>query len=237
MKHLYLLILFTFASTPAFACNNPEILKVIQKVEQEKLLDNAPTFKHAWDDQKIILTFSNSQSKGDFCIANMTVELPKEDIEQVNQYLEANPAKRILLAAQGYAVPNESTTVEYLFQPDGSDFNESNQALSQLHNNIEFTYQTLAQERAIIPDNASNKTPWSKNTIQTEIANCESLATKQNQSNKHCNCRVEKLSDLLSQRQMELVHFINSQPFATATGVLNNFNKISNNINNICKAL
>ena len=234
MKKICLSILLVLANTPLFACNNPEIRQLVQKTEHDKLLGNAPTFRHAWNDQKISVSFSESQTKDDYCTMEMTIKLPNEDIKQVNQYLEANPAKRILLAAQGYGVPNESTTVEYFYEPDGSDLNEKNQALNQLHNNIEFTYQTLAQERAIIPDNASNKMPWSQAMVQTERTNCEAAATKQNQPNNHCTCRVEKLSDMLSERQMELVHFIQSQPFSAATGVLNNFNKISTNVNNVC---
>ncbi len=237
MKQFFLMCIFTLNSTNIFACDDSEILQRLQQQEEGKLLENAPTFRHAWEDKVISLVFSESQADGDHCVAKMTLALPKEDIDQVIEYLDVNPAKRILLAAQGYGAPVETTTVDFFYKADGTSMNEKNQALNKLHSNVEFAYQSLAQERVVFAKDTSNSMAWNQIKLDMETENCKKLITTEvNQTNVSCSCRIKKLSKVLSPREMELVNFINSQPFSTATGVLNNYKEIRTNIDSACNA-
>ncbi len=229
-------------STSAIACDDPNSLASIKAFEVQKLLENAPTFRHAWEDKIIELAFSNPRKDGNQCITNMAVSLPQQDLDEVNAHLNENPAKRILLGAQGYAIPESAVTkVDYFYQIDTDKIkpnNVQNQALNSLHSSIEYMYQTLAQQRVVLKKEVKNTIKWPEPSLIAEKTACiNTLQTNVADLAEACVCRVEALSQLLSPRQLELVSFIQSQPYSAATGVLNSYQNASSEINQACSNL
>src|SRR6478735_5337890 len=86
---------------PLLACSDAATLATLQNLESVKFLENAPTFKHAWEDKAIQLEFvnpiANNQPTAQDCVATLQLTLPQQDLDEVNTYLDENPAKRILL--------------------------------------------------------------------------------------------------------------------------------------------
>ena len=243
-------------AAPGAACENADALYAL---ESAKLLENAPTFRHAWEDRQIQLSFTNFKRTENGCTATMTLKLPQQDLDEVNADLNANPAKRILLAAQGYAVPEQAINqVEYHYQinqqqqvnqevnqlvnqPGNNQLtplNAENHALTHLHNNVQYLYQNLAQQRIALKKGIKNEVPWSDAAKQKELSSCKThyIVTVGN-LDFACTCRVDNLSRIVSPRQMELVHYIESQPYAAATGALNSYQHTSKAINEDCNQL
>ena len=232
------LILFTLSTAKA-ACDDADMMTALKSIESNRLLENAPTFRHAWEDNTIKLDFTAAQQSGEQCLAMMQISLPQQDIDEVNAYLNENPAKRILLGAQGYTVPESTVSkVEYFYQVEANKAmpsNAHNQALNSLHSSLEYMYQTLAQQRIVLKKDVKNTVKWSESTVQVEKTAClNTLQSTNLEMEAACACRVDALSQALSPRQLELVSFIQKQPYSAATGVLNSYQNASNEINQAC---
>jgi hypothetical protein len=224
----------------ALACSDASTTSQLTKLETEKLLSNAPTLKHAWQDKAISIQFKDSKMDGNQCISTLELHLPKSDLDEANQHLDQNPAKRILTAAQGYEVP-ESTIIQVPFSYQVIEGKvmpaEPNTAeVKRLHNNLEYTYQLLAQLRIHVDENSTNNTAWAETELQVTKQNCIANKSFNSKGADFCSCRAEKLSKAISPRQMELVNYIETQPFSIATGSMNGFYKLSENINQACTA-
>lgn len=225
--------------TTAHACNDAATLDALNKLESNKLLQNAPTFRHAWEDKNIQLSFTDAKSTAQGCVATMQLTLPQQDLNEVNAYLDENPAKRILLGAQGYTVPDNTVSkVDYFYTLNYGQVNsanDGNQALNNLHSNIEFMYQSLAQERIVLKPGVSNTVVWNEQDKNSEQKNCiANYKANSGELASACSCRTDNLSKKLSPRQMELVAFIQKQPYSAATGVLNSYKQTSKEINETC---
>ncbi len=108
---------------------------------------------------------------------------------------------------------------------------EDNVELKSLYSNVEYTYQLLAQLRINVEELPKNTIAWSHDQTKNEFLSC--MKTKA-YSELQCHCRVSKLSDSLSPRKMELINFIQSQPYSVATGAMNSYLQFSKNINESC---
>jgi hypothetical protein len=231
------LVLFC-SSLPAMACDD---VNALYAAESARLLENAPPFRHAWEDKTAQLRFSDIKTTSEGCVATMQLTLPQQDLDEVNADLNSNPAKRILLAAQGYTIPEQAVSqVEYHYQlKDGKAVPlANNQALNNLHNSLEYMYQNLAQQRIALKKGVKNTATWDESLKQSEHALCkQQLTVAVGNLDFACTCRVDNLSRILSPRQMELVHFIESQPYSAATGALNAYAHTSKEINEDCNNL
>jgi len=240
MKIQMALSLFSLllVSEHAFACTDQSAIKQLINVETQKLLSNAPTLKQAWQDKALSIQFKNAKAESGACTASVEIHLPQTDLDEANQHLDQNPAKRILVAAQGYAIP-EQATIEAPFsyqiidgKVSASDPNTAE--LKALHNNLEYTYQLLAQLRVNVDEHTTNKTAWNQETIKAEVDNCGHSKAYQSQALGFCACRIEEVSKVISTKQMELIHYIETQPFSVATGSLNGFHKLNEKIDAAC---
>lgn len=234
-----LLLTFLTLNAANAACGDANLIAEIKTIETNKLLENAPTFRHAWDDKAIELAFSAAQPSGEQCVATMQISLPQQDLDEVNAHLNENPAKRILLGAQGYTIPENSVNkLEYFYQIEANKVkpnNAQNQALNSLHSSLEYMYQTLAQQRIVLKKDVKNTIKWPEASIKSEKAMCmNTLQAPALDLADACSCRIEALSQVLSPRQLELVTFIKDQPYSAATGVLNSYQSASNEINQAC---
>ena len=231
------IIAFDFTLTfslSSLACQDAKLISKIIEAETNQLLKNAPTFQHALEDQKIKLRISEPSLNQGVCQAKLTITLPKADLDEANQHLNEQPAKKILLGAQGYAIPEqEKNEVLYFYenQQELKPNNQNNMELKSLYSNIEYTYQLLAQLRVNIEAHSANTTPWPIAQSQQTLKACISA---KNMTEAQCQCRVKKLSATIPPRKMELIHFIESQPYSVATGALNSYQQFSKSINESC---
>ena len=238
-QFLVYLCIFAICQT-ANACNEDSAIEQLIKIEEKKILSNAPTLKHAWQDKLFTFNFKDFTHEGVQCKATLKVSIPQKDLDETNQHLDQNPAKRILVAAQGYGVP-ENTVIEVPFYyqiVDGKTIpNDPNSAeLKSLHNNLEYTYQLLAQLRINVEENLSNSSPWSEPELIAEIKYCQDNTLYKNKAANFCNCRASKLSKVISPRKMELIHYIQTQPYSVATGSTMSFEKLSEKIDASCSS-
>ncbi len=222
----------------ALACADSDDMAQLKQIESEKLLSNAPTFKQAWIEKTISIKFTPKRTIDNQCMASFEIQLPQKDIDEATQHLDQNPAKRILLAAQGYAVPDKiSIETPFYYQMTNGKVVPSelkNSELKSLHNNLEYTYQLLAQLRANVDEKSVNETPWRTEEINAAIQTCRNKQSSKSEAVNFCPCRIEQLSKNISAKQMELINYIETQPFSVATGSLNGFQKLSEKVNHEC---
>lgn len=220
------------------ACDDPSLIDKITQAETKKLLTNAPTFKHAWEDGKIKLSFADASADESGCKAKMTLTLPQTDLDEINAHLDQNPAKRILLGAQGYSIPENSVSqVEYFYSKDGQPISakEKTKALNDLHHSLEYMYQSLAQLRLEISPDNKNTATWTNTSRQASLEQCMTkLIASAGSIEQACQCRTEQLTTKLSDRQNELLDYLADQPYSVATGSLRNVMKISSEVNTSC---
>jgi hypothetical protein len=232
-------LLCCLGTPSAWACDKAADQASLLSLESKALLDNAPTFRHGWEDGNIRLQFKDHRSQAEGCHATMQLTLPQADLDEVNAYLDQHPAKRILLGAQGYAIPeNRLIEVDYGYQVKGDAIvpqNADNKPLKDLHHSIEFMYQLLAQTRADVTSASRNTQPWPAERKAQESKRCaDTLKTDGAPIGSACDCRIEKLALLISPRQQELVDFLLAQPYSTATGALIGYTEQSKAINHSC---
>ena len=226
----------------AFACDAPQAMANIQSMVAKKLLSNAPTFRHGWEDKAIQMQLINPKKAAENCQVTLQITFPQQDIDEVNAVLDAQPKRRILLGAQGYSVPETTVShADYFYRLEGDNAipeNDKNTALKGLLSSIEYMYQSLAQSRIILKDDASNHLAWDKATVEASLDDCLTkfalFDANAGVLKDACDCRTQKLSKVLTARQMELVAFVQSQPYSAATGVLKTFINLSQNVNESC---
>jgi hypothetical protein len=234
LKTIFVFVFTITFSQITLACDDSQLLKKIIEMETSQLLKNAPTFKHAFEDKKIKLQISEAALDQKTCRAKLTVTLPKLDLDEANQHLNEQPSKKILLSAQGYAIPDrENNEVLYFYEnnPGFKPLNENNVELRSLYSNIEYTYQLLAQIRINVDEKSPNSISWPTDQTQQEIQYC--LKTH-HLSEEQCQCRIKKISAVISPRKMELVQFIQNQPYSVATGAMNSYMQFSQSVNESC---
>lgn len=238
MRRLCNGIFLWMLSVPGFACDD---VNALYETASAKLLENAPAFRHGWEDKAIQLSFSDNKTTPTGCVATMQLILPQQDLDEVNADLNTNPAKRIQLAARGYEVPQAVNRVEYHYQmADGQvePLANANHTLTQLYHNVEYLYQSLSQLRIALKKGIKNTTPWHDKLKESEMAYCKANYTVMiGNLDFACTCRIDNLSRIMSPRQIELVHFIESQADSVAAGALKAYAHTSKEINQDCSNL
>lgn len=229
---------FATLSWGAYACDGPQVASQLHRLESSKLLKNPTAFAHGWQDGDITLKFAELSGTGN-CTATMQLNLPQRDLDEVNAHLDQNPAKRILLGAQGYQVP-ESTVVKLPYQftlENGriASHNEGNKALSDLHSSLQFMYQLLTQLRAEVKADNQNTTPWPDKTKTQWLTQCQqAFANNAANAGTGCDCKVESLAKTYTERQMELIADLQSHPYSATSAALIRFKELDKSINKSC---
>lgn len=203
------------------ACLSDAQLASLQQQEQRFLLNRIPpAFAHAVSDQQVTLKVTEKQAEP--CTAVLALSLPDTHLQEANAILEADPAKRIMLTAQGYAIPT-STQLEATFKvvpanleiPAAETLQTS--ALGQLRASVELMYSLITQSRANLAENAQNVTPWSTAYQQANLQRCGEKYTGQDIASA-CTCQAKALAAHVSERQMAYIDYVRSNPYAVATG-------------------
>lgn len=228
---------FTTLSWGAYACDGPQIASQLYSLESSVLFKNPTAFAHGWQDGDITLKFTDL-SGAENCTATMQLNLPQRDLDEVYAHLDQNPAKRILLGAQGYQVP-ESIMVKltYHFAVENGQVasrNEDNKALSDLHSSLQFMYQLLTQLRAEVTADSQNTSPWPDNTRMQWLSQCQQAFENNAVASTGCDCKVENLAKTYTARQMELIEDLQSHPYSATSAALIRFKQLDKSINKSC---
>jgi hypothetical protein len=156
-------------------------------------------------------------------------------VKEANLLLEADPAKKIILFSQGYVLPettklNAAFTVDPVsLQASHADILQSGE-LGKLRASIEMLYAMLTQKRANIDEKMQNTQPWSTEFRQQQLAKCTKQFESTQQEVTGCECQISKISEIASERQIRYVEYVDSNPYAQATGASKNFASVKSQI-------
>lgn len=95
-------------------------------------------------------------------------------------------------------------------------------------------YAMLTQQRANIDEKAQNNAPWGAEFRRQQIAKCSSQFAAIQQAETSCECQISKTSAVVSERQMRYIEYVNSNPYAQATGASKNFSAVKSQIQLAC---
>lgn len=191
-----------------------------------------PVFKHTLSDKKIKVQIQAVAVDG--CKAQLVVQLPQADVDEANAFLEGQPAKKIMLAAQGYALPQGTdhraefnVNVDQLIIADADILQTA--PLGKLRASMELMYAFLTQKRAQLSAAQANDVPWSDAIKQQELAHCTT-----NKTTSACGCIVDQYALKISEHQMEYIQYIRTNPYALALGADQVYEDVKQNATSIC---
>ena len=249
MKHpaYYHLVLNTVLSSvlvtigislnPAYACLDNQAIAQLKAHEETYLMSrNVATMTDAIEDK--LLTIQVKQIE-DSCSVAISYQLPAQDIAEANKLLDSNPAKRIMLAGQGYVLPTQSPLLAHAgvnLNPLSIQTQDILQSadLGRNRASVELLYATLAQARAVVNLESKNTEPWPASLLQQEQNLCESRYTSDTKPD-GCSCKTEAISKKISPRQLRYIKYLQNDPYSSATGALASYNHLSEQINFECK--
>lgn len=215
------------------ACLKDEQLLKLAKQEQAYLLERVPP---AFGDavQFGLVKLEMRAEQADACSARVIFSLPSEDLEQARALLDANIAKKIMLSAQGYGLP-ETTNPSAVFKVDVDKLAPSKNGvlqtseLGKLRASVELMYAMLTQARAEL-NAGGNAIKWSQGYKQAQVEKCSA----QNGQTRACACWADALEAKASEQQMRYQAYLISNPYAYATGATQQFNKINAEATKTC---
>lgn len=209
--------------------NNNEIAYMLGRIP--------PAFSDAVADKKI--EFKMHVAETGTCKVNFEVTLPESDVQEANLLLAADPAKKIILFSQGYVLP-EATKLSAVFTVEPvsllvshADTLQSGE-LGKLRASIEMLYAMLTQKRANVDEKAQNNQPWGAEFRQQQFAKCSKQFESIQQASTGCECQISKTSEIASERQIRYVEYVDSNPYAQATGASRNFAELKSRIQLTC---
>lgn len=200
---------------------------------------NVATMTHALEDKLFEIQVEQVNESAD-CSVRITYHIPEADIAEANDVLDANPGKRIMLAGQGYQLPEAKriSAIAKVSPPDLALHHEDTLQSASLGRNrasIELMYATLAQSRALITPATTNTLAWPSDLTAQQIKSCETSYVSEDNITEACSCRIEALSARISPRQLNYIHYLASDPYSSATGALSSYNSLSDQINFDCR--
>lgn len=233
VKRSFWIVLLSGLPQLSFAgCLDSTQLETLQKNELNFMLNRIPpAFANAVQDQQLTLKVNELQV--DACTALLVVNIPEAHIKEAQTVLAADTAKTIMLAAQGYAIPNSNTLqAAFKVMPANLEIPSAETlqtgALGQLRASVELMYSLITQERASLPDNAQNTTPWSMAYQQRNTTRCSEKYGVDSGKDiaAACACQAHTLAKHVSERQMEYIDYVRSNPYAIATGSSQYFGRL-----------
>lgn len=232
LKITTFLILLLQASFVFASCLSDEQIKQLEKQEIEYLSEKIPpAFKHGLSSNSIKLAIQKVDSD---CKARLLVELPQSDIDDANAVLDAQPAKKIMLGAQGYELP-QKTVNEATFNVDASSLAIASPDILQtaefgkLRASLELMYAFITQKRAEIIGAQQNTDPWPSALTEQVVADCSNKGSASS-----CACIAEQYATKLTAHQMEYITYIRENPYALATGANDGFEILKRNAEAVC---
>lgn len=193
-----------------------------------------PVFKHALQKQAVSVVVKPLDVV-DGCRAKLLVNVPQVDIDEANAFLDTQPAQKIMLNAQGYALP-QTTSLEADFNVDVARLQVASadvlqtSSLGKLRASVELMYAFLTQKRAEIMQGQHNAEPWPAEAKQKVVSSCSAK-----QSERVCTCMADQYALIIPANQMEYIQYVRENPYALATGAGQSFDRIYKNAELVCK--
>lgn len=231
-------VLLSIASLPAWAqCLTGVQLTQLNQQETNYMLGRIPpAFAHAVEDK--LVTLDTKYVKDESCTARVILTMPEADLAEANRILDADIAKKIMLAGQGYGLP-ESTQLQadYVVLLDKMEPAEQEvlqtASLGKLRASVELMYAILTQARAEVKEGQQNTQAWQSDFKANYITSCQQTMTT-TADNNPCACQARALEKIVSQRQLDHISYIKSNPYAMATGSDRAFNVLLEKLNGDC---
>lgn len=233
MRFAIAIFMLLLGTTAIADCLNESSLQKIGQNEMSYMLGRIPpAFADAVADKKITLATTTADQNA--CQAKLEITLPQEDVTEVNALLERDPAKKIILFSQGYALP-DSTKLYATFNVAPNTYEVAHQdtlhtaELGKLRASVEMMYAMLTQARANVSEDSRNDTPWSQAYSEQYLSNCKKQANAVN-----CDCQMQQIAKIVTERQMRYVDYINSNPYAHGTGAGKSVSALKRTIDSRC---
>jgi hypothetical protein len=231
-------ITFLLTITAQAACLSDAALQQVSQNELNFMLGRIPpAFADAVADKSVSVKAVSAEAE--MCSAKILVTVPEQDIQAANAILARDPAKKIILFSQGYSLP-ETTQLSATFKLDEKTLQVAHQEtlhsaeLGKLRASVEMMYSMITQSRADIDPQSRNSLAWGKEFAQQQTANCSKTFINSANVAAGCECQVQKLAEVVSEKQMRYVDYINSNPYAQGTGSGKNFAEIKRNVDASC---
>ncbi|MDP8566308.1 hypothetical protein [Methylophilus aquaticus] len=222
-------------SAPLHACIEASALQRLAESEMGYMSQRIPpAFADAVADRQIQ---GNMQiASADACQLHWQLTLPAADIEEAQAILQAQPAKQIMLAAQGYEIPAQ-TSLDALFlldekrmQPQPKEGLQT-APLGKLRASVELMYALLTQARA---DAAARHPVWTEPETQILNAQCAMQFVAKEDIQQACACRTQEISARFTARQVRYNQYISSNPYAFASGNGGDFKQLDKRLQERC---
>lgn len=227
--------LLMIVCTPLWACLDHSSLQALQDKELQYLLQRIPpAFADAVSD-KLIQSHMTLQDAND-CQVHWQLKLPEADVAEANAILQAEPAKQIMLAAQGYQIPEQSM-IAADFKVDQATLKPLHQAelqtapLGKMRATVELMYAMLTQARTSRGQQPPQ--PWTQAELQAVQASCKQ-AYQAADSETACVCYSQGLAEKYSARQVKYNQYLLTNPYAFATGHGGEFKQLEKALQTSC---
>lgn len=222
------------SSVPALACLDAAALQTLASREMQYMLDRIPpAFADAVADHQIQGQMTAASGEG--CLAHWQLTLPAADIAESQALLQADPAKRIMLAAQGYEIPDQSQ-MEAEFAVDSRlqvlhQETLQTAALGKLRASVELMYAMLTQARAKRQD--APPSSWTEPEQAVLQTKCRQQVNT-GDTDAGCLCYVRGLAQQYSARQVRYNQYLTTNPYAFATGNGADFKQLEKSLRASC---
>jgi hypothetical protein len=233
--HTCLGSLLLLACAPVSACLDQSSLNALADKEMQYLLQRIPpAFADAVSDH--LIQGQMTLQAADACQVHWQLTLPAADIAEAQALLQAEPAKQIMLAAQGYQIP-EQVSVEADFAVDPATLQPKHQEvlqtapLGKLRASVELMYAMLTQARTSGGQGA--QTPWTQAELQSTEASCQQQFRAEDRE-KACACYSHGLAEKYSARQVKYNRYLMTNPYAFATGNGGDFKQLDKSLRATC---
>lgn len=211
-------ILMSFVGLANAGCLNDVQMRALENKERDYLLSRVPpAFEDALASGGLKMVMQNSAEKT--CAVQLNVTLPEQDLVEARKVLAEQPAKQIMLAAQGYGLP-ETTGLSADFELDLTSLSPQKgdtlqtAPLGKVRATIELMYAMLTQARAELQGTV-NTEKWVQPFKDQQIRNC---TNQYSQATQACVCWADNLEGKVSAKQMRYQAYLASNPYALATG-------------------
>lgn len=232
-----LLLVFNIADVSAGCLTESQLRQLIQQEIQYLTRQIPPAFKQALQAGTVkVEVKSDAITKPiDTCSAQLVVTLPQADIDAANAVLDAEPAKKIMLNAQGYGLP-QSTTESAIFNVDATRLTIAHAdilqtaPLGKLRASIELMYAFITQKHAQVTAIQTNNSAWPQALKDTVVASC-SLKLAESV----CTCIAEQYAHIIPANQMESIQYVRENPYALANASNQGFETLKQQAETSCK--
>lgn len=206
-------------SCPAQACVDTVALEKLASSELNYMLNRIPpAFADAVADGQV--QGRMQLEAADTCQVAWQLTLPAADMQEAQAILQAQPAKQIMLAAQGYEIPTQSPVIavfavdEKRMQPQAKEILQT-APLGKVRASVELMYAMLTQARA---DGPNPQVAWTATDMEQLNAQCVTQFASQQEIAQSCSCRTQEIAGRFSARQVRYNQYLASNPYAFATG-------------------